>query len=693
MARFVVDDDEVEEEVTLIEEQEELAPIESSDEEESEEYEDEDEFDSEKVIQEVVDTCQLHGKEIKEGIVSKEPQVNGEDISKLGPITLKEFQIYGVRWLYRLFELNLNGVLADEMGLGKTIQTIGLLRLIHKHHPEGRRPSLIVAPTSVLDNWMREFGKICPSLRVAKYHGSQKDRLHLQAELIDGKRTPLFDVLVTSYSIFEKETSKFDRAWVRKRRFRFMVLDEGHNIKNQKGSRFLFLSGVGAKHRLILSGTPIQNNIQELLALLVFLMPDIFTHGQSQEVLGDIADKERSTDVFRRLLEPFCLRRVKTHVLKEMSPKKDLIFKLCLAEKQRAAYDTVVSDYKNSYKRRQTHIFTELRKAANHPLLLRQHYNDSMLSEIAGLLIHSPNMSIQCRDPHAKALDMLRKMSDFRIHMTCVEEGEHVPKLNSFLLTTERFNNVNLLKSAKFDFLKEKLPQLVAEEHRVLIFSQWTSLLDILELLMEDLALQYLRLDGSTPASERQELIDTFNGDSNFKVFLLSTKSGGVGLNLTSADTVILHDLDFNPQNDLQAENRCHRIGQKKLVTVMRLVSKDTVDEHIFAIANKKRKLNEAVLAPPAQSNKQVMSSLIKELMTSAKNKRNDDRKKNKQGGAGGGATPKTKTGSKLGDKKMSQDFKGKSARAKAEQENSPPRKQKAASSMEAEVISLLSSQ
>mmetsp|Transcript_12330 Transcript_12330/g.17142 ORF Transcript_12330/g.17142 Transcript_12330/m.17142 type:complete len:283 (+) Transcript_12330:3-851(+) len=281
---------------------------------------------------------------------------------------------------------------------------------------------------------------------------------------------------------------------------------------------------------------------------------------------------------------------------------------------------------------------------------------------------------------------MLRKMSDFRIHMTCLEEGEFVPGLASFLLTTERFN-VNLLQSAKFDFLKEKLPRLLGEGHRVLIFSQWTSLLDILELLMEDLALQYLRLDGSTPAAERQELIDTFNGDGNFKVFLLSTKSGGVGLNLTSADTVILHDLDFNPQNDLQAENRCHRIGQKKLVTVMRLVSKDTVDEHIFAIANKKRELNEAVLAPPAQSDKQMMSSLIKELMTGAK-RGNGGGNKGKQGAGGGGgrSIPKAKSGSSnKGVRKKSPQGR-KSAGSNSEQENSPPRKQKATA-----VISLLS--
>jgi len=608
--------------IDLLDDDEGIPQIESETEESDEEdYEDSrDNVDHAALVKAIISKCTNFGEQIKEATKETFP-LHGEDLEKLGPFTLKPFQVKGVRWLYRLFQLNLNGVLADEMGLGKTIQTIGLLRLVHKYHSRGG-PSLVVAPTSVLDNWMREFERITPELRVAKYHGSQASRMELQEYLIDEQRIPRFDILVTSYSIFEKESSRFDRKWIRKRKFRFMVLDEGHNVKNRKGRRFEALKAVGASHKLILSGTPIQNNIQELLALLTFLMPHIFDNQLVLEELAHNQDHDASIEVFRQLFEPFCLRRVKTHVLKEMSPKKDMTVKIPMDSKQRLVYQEVIDQHRKNYKRRQTHIFTEMRKAANHPLLLRKHYKDNLIDEIAKLVIQSPEMSIECRDPQEKAKEMLKGMSDFQIHNMCLQEGEHVAKLNEYLLTSERFL-VNLTQSAKFDFLKEKLPELIKEDHRILMFSQWTSLLDILELLMQELRLKYLRLDGSTPASERQELVDTYNNDDSYKLFLLSTKSGGVGLNLTSADTVILHDLDFNPQNDLQAENRCHRIGQKKEVTVIRLVAKNTVDEHIFQIASKKQKLNEAVLAPQEDSEKTLTRSLLEDIFTKTKSSSN----------------------------------------------------------------------
>lgn len=574
--------------------------------------------------------------------------VTQEDIPDLCPtLELKPYQVVGVNWLLLLNENNVSSVLADEMGLGKTVQTIAFLQLLEalaKKKAKGVKtagPHLVVVPASVLNNWKREFKWIAPTLRVVVYHGAKDDRLELQDTLVRGNgdaeepgQSP-FDVLLTTYTYFERDSCQEDRAFLRGFKFGYMILDEGHSIKNAKTSRFKRITAMRARTRLVLSGTPIQNNLNELLALLSFLMPRMFDHGSDELLSFFDGNEESKCAKVRRILAPFILRREKKYVLNQLVPKTVRVEMLDIGEKQRKAYrdllETVIKQKEAAAARkqeakerkrrnkskfdRQVHellgdafdvegvinsvpeltggsdaaIFTQLRKAANHPALLRLHYvSDEVLDTMTRCLHRADAFGTQC------SLAMVRRelesYSDFELHDLCVQYAGN-EELRALQLPPEA-----LLASAKFDYLRELLPKLRAEGHRVLIFSQWTKLLDLMEVLMGHLEYRYLRLDGSTDVGERQGLIDTYNADTSLFCFLLSTRAGGLGINLTAADTVILHDLDFNPTNDEQACDRCHRIGQTRPVSIYKLVATDTVDHEIYKLGETKTQLNHAVL-------------------------------------------------------------------------------------------------
>ncbi|TMW62686.1 hypothetical protein Poli38472_005304 [Pythium oligandrum] len=547
-------------------------------------------------------------------------------------LELKPYQVVGLNWLLLLCENGLSGVLADEMGLGKTVQTISFLLLLHSlasSSDSGKYggPHLVVVPASVLNNWKREFAWIAPTLRVIVYHGSKDVRFNLQDTLTSDD----FDVLLTTYTYFERDTCQDDRNFLRSFRFGYMILDEGHSIKNSKTSRFRRISALRTRNRLVLSGTPIQNNLNELLALLSFLMPKMFDHGSDELLSFFDGTEEKKCAKVRRILAPFILRREKKYVLSQLVAKTIHVEMLKLDDSQRSVYTNLVEsvitqkeedaarkqqdkerkrknkskldrqvqlllgeNYSSSSNRRtesasDSAIFTQLRKAANHPVLLRNHYvSDEVLDTMSRCLHRADAFGNQC------SIAMVRKelegYSDFELHDLCVQYGGN-EELRKLQLPME-----TLLHSAKFDFLRTLLPKLRSEGHRVLIFSQWTKLLDLLEVLMRDMDYRYLRLDGSTDVSDRQQLIDEYNQDTNLFVFLLSTRAGGLGINLTAADTVILHDLDFNPTNDEQACDRCHRIGQTKPVSIYKLVSEDTVDHNIYKLGEAKTQLNNAVL-------------------------------------------------------------------------------------------------
>ena len=357
------------------------------------------------------------------------------------------------------------------------------------------------------------------------------------------------------------------------------------------------------KRCILLTGTPINNNLPELLALLQFILPDFF-EGEGMQELQELcsrADKGGPTqdggakglvERIRVLMDPFVLRRRKADVLGELVPKVDRVHMIDAGAAQRRIYDGVLERWRRERSatrklegRAITSLFTELRKAANHPLLVRSRVSDRELGELASELHRREHFGDQCT--REMVLKELQGYNDYEISKAC----RSYRPLSRYVLPASA-----VAESAKFVAIKGLLADAREGGHRVLIFSQWTSMLDLLEDFLEEEGVCFLRLDGSTPVKERQELIDQYNRDESVLVFLLSTRAGGLGINLTAADTVILHDLDFNPQADRQAEDRCHRIGQLRPVHVHRLVSRETVDENIFRIADRKRRLADDML-------------------------------------------------------------------------------------------------
>jgi SWI/SNF-related matrix-associated actin-dependent regulator 1 of chromatin subfamily A len=490
----------------------------------------------------------------------------------------------------------------------------------------GDGPHLVIAPASVLSNWAREFENFAPHLNVLKYHGSQAERQEQQEQLRphlagrEASRRHLgiepIDVILAPITYFQKEKSD-DRSFLRKFNYDYLVVDEAHVLKNARGTRYKSLDRFSTKHRLLLTGTPVQNSPKELMSLLCFLMPlfsrksaafdDNDQNDGGESMLQHFVDLEGGkgyTDktVFKKLKQlfaPFVLRRSKDDVLSQILPPKERKVEFVeLDSTGRSTYDSILAKHIKEKKNGNTvtdHLFTQLRKAANHPLMLRTRYKLPAEKEHLSHTFYRYGAFSGEGCTKLKVAEELERFNDFQIHLAALEmihENElRRPDLGRYVLEAE-----DLFCSAKFVRLRKLLPELIAGGHRILIFSVWTSCLDLLSCLLEQLDFDYLRMDGSTPVGDRQSLIDKFNGDTTIPIFLLSTKACGLGINLTAADTCIMHDLDFNPFNDLQAEDRCHRIGQKKPVTVFKLVSKDTVDEDIYGMQQRKAMMNAAIM-------------------------------------------------------------------------------------------------
>ncbi|OAY78527.1 Protein CHROMATIN REMODELING 19 [Ananas comosus] len=506
-------------------------------------------------------------------------------------------------------------ILADEMGLGKTIQAVTYLTLL-QHLDTDPGPHLIVCPASVLENWERELKKWCPSFSVIMFHGSGRATYSKELSYL-GKAglPPPFNVLLVCYSLFERRSAqqKDDRKVLKRWRWSCVLMDEAHVLKDKNSFRWKNLMSVAqsARQRLMLTGTPLQNDLHELWSLLEFMMPDIFSTGDVD--LKKLLNAEDSNLISRikSILGPFILRRLKSDVMQQLVPKIQNVKYVFMGSEQAKAYDDAINEYRAASqarnasastgisntvigllpKRQISNYFVQFRKIANHPLLVRRIYHDEDVIRIARMLYPKGVFGFECM--LERAIQELKNYNDFAIHRLLISYGETGTK---GALTDE-----HVLGSAKCQALAELLPLLMKGGHRVLIFSQWTTMLDILEWTLEVVGVTYRRLDGSTQVNERQTIVDTFNNDPSIFACLLSTRAGGQGLNLIGADTVIIHDMDFNPQMDRQAEDRCHRIGQVKPVTVYRLVTKDTVDENIYEIARRKLVLDAAVLESGAE--------------------------------------------------------------------------------------------
>ncbi|KAG4208213.1 hypothetical protein ERO13_A03G115900v2 [Gossypium hirsutum] len=522
---------------------------------------------------------------------------------------LKPYQLVGVNFLLLLHRKGIGGaILADEMGLGKTIQAITYLTLL-KHLKNDPGPHLIVCPASLLENWERELKKWCPSFSVLQYHGAGRASYSKELSYLSkAGLPPPFNVLLVCYSLFERHSvqQKDDRKILKRWKWSCVLMDEAHALKDKNSYRWKNLMSVArnAKQRLMLTGTPLQNDLHELWSLLEFMMPDLFaTEDVDLKKLLNAEDRELIGRM-KSILGPFILRRLKSDVMQQLVPKIQRVEYVIMEKHQENAYREAIEEYRTISRariaklsepdlnniigiipRRQiSNYFVQFRKIANHPLLVRRIYDDDDVGRFAKRL-HSIGVFECTLD---RVVEELKNYSDFSIHQLLLRYGITGGK--------GTLSDEHVMLSAKCQALAELLPSLKRSGHRVLIFSQWTSMLDILEWTLDVIGVTYRRLDGSTQVTDRQTIVDDFNNDTSIFACLLSTRAGGQGLNLTGADTVVIHDLDFNPQIDRQAEDRCHRIGQTRPVTIYRLVTKGTVDENVYEIAKRKLTLDAAVL-------------------------------------------------------------------------------------------------
>uniref|UniRef100_H2YVT5 Global transcription activator SNF2L2 n=1 Tax=Ciona savignyi TaxID=51511 RepID=H2YVT5_CIOSA len=468
-----------------------------------------------------------------------------EQCSMLKNGKLKAYQLKGLEWLVSLYNNNLNGILADEMGLGKTIQTIALITyLIEMKQDNG--PFLIIVPLSTLSNWCLELEKWAPGVVKIAYKGSPQIRKNL-APIMRGGR---FHVVLTTYEYVIK-----DKHVLSKIRWKYQIVDEGHRMKNHHCKLTQVLNThYLSPHRLLLTGTPLQNKLPELWALLNFLLPSIFQCCSTFEqwfnapfaLTGEKVDlnEEETILIIRRLhkvLRPFLLRRLKKEVESQLPEKVEYLVKCDMSALQRLLYchmhahGLVLTDgsekgnYGKGGAKMLMNTIMQLRKICNHPFMFR-HIEESMADSS-----YRPDLYRVC---------------------------------------------------GKFELLDRILPKLKTYGHRVLLFCQMTSTMTILEDYFAYRGHKYLRLDGSTKADDRGLMLQKFNAkQSEIFIFLLSTRAGGLGLNLQSADTVIIYDSDWNPHQDIQAQDRAHRIGQTNEVRVLRLMTVNSVEEKILAAA------------------------------------------------------------------------------------------------------------
>uniref|UniRef100_A0A8C0BPJ9 Chromodomain-helicase-DNA-binding protein 4 n=1 Tax=Buteo japonicus TaxID=224669 RepID=A0A8C0BPJ9_9AVES len=487
--------------------------------------------------------------------------------------TLHPYQLEGLNWLRFSWAQGTDTILADEMGLGKTVQTAVFLYSLYKEgHSKG--PFLVSAPLSTIINWEREFEMWAPDMYVVTYVGDKDSRAIIRENeftfednaIRGGKKASRmkkeaavkFHVLLTSYELIT-----IDMAILGSIDWACLIVDEAHRLKNNQSKFFRVLNGYSLQHKLLLTGTPLQNNLEELFHLLNFLTPERFHNLEGfLEEFADIA-KEDQIKKLHDMLGPHMLRRLKADVFKNMPSKTELIVRVELSPMQKKYYKYILTRNFEALNARGggnqvslLNVVMDLKKCCNHPYLF----------PVAAM--EAPKMPNGMYDGSA----LIRA-------------------------------------SGKLLLLQKMLKNLKEGGHRVLIFSQMTKMLDLLEDFLEHEGYKYERIDGGITGNMRQEAIDRFNapGAQQF-CFLLSTRAGGLGINLATADTVIIYDSDWNPHNDIQAFSRAHRIGQNKKVMIYRFVTRASVEERITQVAKKKMMLTHLVVRPGLGSKTGSMS-------------------------------------------------------------------------------------
>ncbi|XP_076016150.1 chromodomain-helicase-DNA-binding protein 3 isoform X1 [Genypterus blacodes] len=487
--------------------------------------------------------------------------------------TLHLYQLEGLNWLRFSWAQGTDTILADEMGLGKTIQTIVFLYSLFKEgHTKG--PFLVSAPLSTIINWEREFEMWAPDFYVVTYTGDKDSRAIIRENELSfddtavrgGKKAfklrreaPIkFHVLLTSYELVTiDQTSLKSMDWA------CLVVDEAHRLKNNQSKFFRRLNDYKIDHKLLLTGTPLQNNLEELFHLLNFLTPNRFNNLEGfLEEFADIS-KEDQIKKLHDLLGPHMLRRLKADVFKNMPAKTELIVRVELSPMQKKYYKLILTKNFEALNSKGggnqvslLNIMMDLKKCCNHPYLF-------------------PVASMEAQKTTSGAY-----------------EGSALTKA-----------------SGKLTLMQKMLRKLKEQGHRVLVFSQMTKMLDLLEDFLDYEGYKYERIDGSVTGALRQEAIDRFNAPGACQFcFLLSTRAGGLGINLATADTVVIFDSDWNPHNDIQAFSRAHRIGQANKVMIYRFVTRASVEERITQVAKRKMMLTHLVVRPGLGSKAGSMS-------------------------------------------------------------------------------------
>ncbi|CCH40674.1 Lymphoid-specific helicase [Wickerhamomyces ciferrii] len=544
---------------------------------------------------------------------------------------MRDYQLEGTEWLITLYENGLNGILADEMGLGKTIQSIALLAFLYEQGIKG--PFLITAPLSTVGNWVKEFARFAPSLPVLGYVGLKDDRKLLREDNFQN-----CSIIVTSYEIVLR-----DLEFLNKINWKFLIVDEGHRLKNLNCKLIKNLKKLKTSNRLLITGTPLQNNLNELWSLLNFILPDIFhdlelfqkwfdfssLNSLQQNVKDDQTKKlidskiqESLVNNLHTILKPFLLRRLKKDVIKNLPPKREYIVYGSLTSKQSELYKHALF---KSLKKSILKFALEEHIGVNNLKLTKEEIDGFLFTKMDSSYLESQDeITADDRLLRSEKQELL-KLKTSKTKLTkndkllqkswnLVNKWVDTKNLQNLLmqlrqicLSTHLFyfpwedeSYIDLERllsnSSKLQILDQLLPKLLNKGHKVLIFSQFTKMLDLIEDYLELKNLQVSRLDGSVSQEDREIEIQNFNNNEEVKIFLLSTRAGGLGLNLTKADSVIIFDSDWNPQVDLQAMDRVHRIGQTKPIVVYRLVIKNTIEQIILAKADSKRKLEKLVI-------------------------------------------------------------------------------------------------
>lgn len=462
---------------------------------------------------------------------------------------LRSYQKAGYNWFSFLREYNFGGCLADDMGLGKTIQTLAMLQKLKEEdeQKDTKSTSLIIMPTSLIYNWLNEAKKFTPKLKIHAHTGTSRNK--------DISQFAKYDIVITTYGI-----TRVDIDLLKDYYFSYIILDESQNIKNPSSKSFKAVRALKSRHKLILSGTPVENSVSDLWTQLTFLNPGLLgTQSFFNEEYVQAIEKRKDEEKARKLqaiIKPFVLRRTKEQVASELPAKTEQVFYCDMSEDQAAYYEKTKSAYRNdllssmddgTYAKKQVQLLqglTALRQLANHPSMI----DDSYASD-----------------------------------------------------------------SGKFENVIHTLDNVLKGGHKVLIFSQFVKHLNLFKQYFEQESIPFSYLDGAT--KNRGEIVAEFQENKDLKVFLISIKAGGVGLNLTQADYVFILDPWWNPAVEQQAIDRTHRIGQEKKVFIYKFIAKDTVEEKILALQNRKKRLASSLITTEESFFKSLSKDDIKELL------------------------------------------------------------------------------